>query len=203
LRAAGADFTRTEPVGTQDYVWTTNRVARLTNGNQLSGKRFKVGDIIQYHNARFSSGGTAKLAHHTQVVAAVNSAGRITQVYEQNVNGDRTLQRRAALDLSKLTGGSVSVYRPVGRLAQAGRVEYTIVNNTNSARAYTLQIGSYSSSKTLDRANTQGSYRVGSATFSGAARPVLKVGTTSVTIQDGAAYVLYTMSNGRVGVRRM
>src|SRR5262249_44727654 len=83
LRAAGADFTRTQPAGPSDYVWTSNGAARLTNGSQVAGKRFQVGDIIQYENARFSAGGVRSLPHHTQVVAAVDAAGRITRVYEE------------------------------------------------------------------------------------------------------------------------
>jgi hypothetical protein len=107
------------------------------------------------------------------------------------------------LDLTKLTGGSVSVYRAVARTPHAGLVEYTLVNNTGASRAVTLQVGSYTSSGTLDKVNTQGSYRTGSATFSGTARPTLKVGNVSVVIQDGAAYELYTQSNGQVGIRKL
>jgi hypothetical protein len=207
LQAVGADFTRTEPNGTSDYVWTSNRVARLTSGSQVAGKQFRVGDIIQFENATFSAGGSSKLKHHTQVVAAVDGAGRITQVYEQNItiNGvaNRTVMKRTAIDLTKLTGGSVSIYRAVARVPQAGQVEYTIVNNTNASRTVTLQIGSSTSSYSLDTINTKGSYRTGFATFSGSAKPVLKVGNTSLTIQDGAAYELYTQSNGQVGIRKL
>src|SRR5262249_21159083 len=162
LRIAGAEFLRPEPPGTRDYVWTSNRVTRLTHGGQVAGKRFRVGDIIQYHNATFSAGGN--LAHHTQVVAAVDSRGRITQAYEENVGGNdgRTAQRRAAPDLTKLTGGSVSIYRPVARMRRAGRVEYTIVNNTSASRTYKVLIWSDEIGKaTLSAVNTTNSYRDG------------------------------------------
>lgn len=203
LRVAGADFTRTEPAGTSDYVWSSNRVARLTHGSQLAGKRFQVGDIIQYQNATFSSGGSGKLAHHTQVVAAVDSGGRITRVFEQNVNGNRTAQRRAILDLTKLSGGSVSIYRPVARVNQAGLKEFTIVNNTNSSKTYTLQIGSSSYNNTLSSANTANSFTTRWAQVSGSTAVKLKIGGATVTVEHGAAYELYTTSNGTTGIRRI
>jgi hypothetical protein len=201
LRFAGAEFRRPEPAGTMDYVWTSNRVARLTHGSSLPYRRFQVGDVIQYHNATFSNRGA--IAHHTQVVAAVDYRGRITSVFEQNVNGNRTAQRRAAPDLSKLTGGSVSVYRPVRRASRPGLVEFTIVNNTNVSRTYQLQIGSSLTSATLGVANTEASYWQRWATFSGNVRPTLKVGTTSLVIEDGAAYELYALPGGQVGIRKL
>lgn len=203
LRVAGADFTRTEASGTQDYVWTTNRIARLTQGSQLAGKVFKVGDILQYNNATLRSGGTSKLLHHTQVVAAVDSRGRITKVYEQNVNGNRTVQKHDMLDLSKLNGGSVSIYRAVARANPAGLREFTIVNNTSSSKTYTLQIGSSNFSSTLTAANTANSYSTRTATFSGNATVKLKIGNSSITVEQGAAYELFTMSNGSTGIRRI
>jgi hypothetical protein len=196
LRIAGAEFRRTEPSGTEDYVWTSNRVARLTRGSQLAYRRFQVGDVIQYHNATFSVGGN--LPHHTQVVAAVSSLGRITQVYEQNVGVGRIAQRRAAPDLTKLTGGSVSIYRPVARARRAGYVEYTLVNNTSISRTLTNPSG-----VTLTRANTVGSYQDRWVTFSGTARPTLKIASTSLVIEDGAAYELFSLPGGQAGIRRM
>jgi hypothetical protein len=201
LRVAGAEFIRTEPAGTRDYVWTSNRVARLTNGSQVAVEQFSVGDIIQYDHARFSDG--SELDQHTQVVAAVDPAGRVTQVYEQNVGGQRTVHRAPAPDWTKLTGGSVTVYRAVPRTPQSGRVEFTVVNNTNTSRTWTLQIGSGKWNSTLDRANTAGSYLVGVATASAGARPMLVVGNASVEIQDGAGYELYTLANGQVGIRQV
>jgi hypothetical protein len=202
LRIARAEFWRDEPPGTMDYVWTSNRIARLTHGRQLAYRRFQVGDILQYHNATFSAGGD--LAHHTQVVAAVGYRGRITQVYEQNVGGNRTAQRRAVRDLTKLTGGSVSIYRPVARVRRAGRVEFTIVNNTSVSRTYKVLIGSVEKeTTTLSAVNTVDSYRQGLWNFSGTARPTLKVGNISpLVIEDGAAYELYSLPGGRVGIRK-
>lgn len=204
LRATGADFTRTEAPGTQDYVWTTNRVARITDGSQAVGQKFRVGDIIQLENATFRSAGSTKLvAHHTQVVAAVDSQGRITKVYEQNVNGDRTVRRHTAFDLRTLAGGSVGVYRPVARVAQAGLREFTIVNHTKSAQNFTIQVGTWTGGRSLTASNTAGSFQTGSVTFSGSVKPMFKIGNFSVEIRDGAAYELYTRADGAVGIRRV
>jgi hypothetical protein len=201
LRVAGAEFLRNEPPGTRDYVWTSNRVARLTNGSQVAVEQFAVGDIIQYNHARFSDG--HELDQHTQVVAAVDPSGRVTQVYEQNVDGQRTVHRGPAPDWTKLTGGSVSVYRAVPRTAQPGRVEFTVVNNTNASRTLSLQIGSQKWDTTLDRGNTAGSYLVGVATVSAASRPRLVVANAAVELRDGAGYELYTPANGQVGIRQV
>lgn len=204
MRASGADFTRTEPAGTQNYVWTTNRVARLTQGSQATGQKFQVGDIIQFDNATFRSGNSTRiLQHHTQVVAAVDSNGRITKVYEQNVNGNLTVQKDAAIDLKTLASGTVSVYRPVARVAQAGTMEFTVVNNTNSTRSFNVQVGNWTGTHTLTKANTAGSYETASVSFSGSVKPMIKIGGVSVQIQDGAAYELYTKSDGQVGIRKI
>jgi hypothetical protein len=96
----------------------------------------------------------------------------------------------------------VSVYRAVARTPQAGLWEYTIVNNTNVRRPCFLQIGSQSWPITLDRANTGLSYLSAWLRYPGAS-PVLRVGNTSVPLQDGAAYELYTMWNGQAGIRKI
>jgi hypothetical protein len=200
LRAAGADFTHTYyGSNTEDYDWGT-QVARLTSGSQLAGKQFQVGDIIQYTNAKFSSGGTSKLAHHTQVVAAVDSNGRITKVYEQNIGGDRTVRLSNILDLSKLNGGSVTIYRAEARTTAAGKYEFTVVNNTGSSQTVTGKIGSFSLPQTLTKANTANSYKTWSLSTSGSSKPTISVGGTSFTVSHGGAYELY-MSNGRVAIR--
>ncbi len=203
LRVAGADFTRTERQGTQDYVWTSNRVARLTNGRQLAGYKFQVGDVIQYNNATFSAGGSSKLAHHTQVVAAVDAKGRITKVFEQNWNHIRKVQLNPIIDLTKLTGGSVSIYRAVARTTHPGLVEFTLVNNTKKTLTYTLQTGSSKTNDTVTQADTANSYRTWTASYSGSARPTLKIGNASLQVRDGVAYELYTLSNGQVGIREV
>lgn len=203
LRVAGAEFIRSEPSGTTDYVWSSNRVARLTNGSQLAGKVFQVGDIIQYQNATFSSGGSSKLAHHTQVVAAVDSKGRITHVFEQNVNGNRTAQKRAILDLSKLTGGSVSIYRPVARKTESGRYAFTVVNNASSSKSYSITYGSTKKSYSIGKANASDSHKTHWIKYTGSATPTIKVGSTSLTLRDGGAFEIYTTSSGSSSIRRI
>jgi hypothetical protein len=203
LRVAGAEFIRTEPAGTSDYVWSSNRIARLTKGSQLAGKVFQVGDIIQYQNATFSSGGTKKLQHHTQVVAAVDSKGRITQVFEQNVNGDRTAQKRAIMDLSKLTGGSVSVYRPVARKVETGRFAFTVVNNTSGSKSYSLTIGNKTTSYSIGKSNAKDSYKTHWVKYTGSQTPTIKVGSTSLTLRDAGAFEIYTNSSGSTSLRRI
>ena len=56
---------------------------------------------------------------------------------------------------------------------------------------------------TLSGANTAGSYWAASVTFWGSVVPTLRVGSSSIALTDGAAYELYTMSNGLVGIRRL
>src|SRR5262249_18406906 len=158
------EFSRDEPPGTVDYVWTSHRVVRLTRASQYlhAYRRLKVGDIIQYHNATFSNRGP--LAHHTQVVAAVDRRGYV-MVFEQNVGdpANRTAQRRNATTyLRTLTGGSVTIYRPVPRVKRAGQVEFTVVNNTPVSQTYQVRLpGADTETVTLTAANTTSSYRQG------------------------------------------
>jgi hypothetical protein len=199
LRVAGADFTRAEPPGTLDFVWTTNRVARLTPGDPLVGYQFQIGDIIQHHHATFGAGYTLK--HHTQVVAAVDPIGRITQVFEQGVDGDHTAKRGAAIELSKLTGGSVSVYRPVPRAVES-QVEFTLVNNTKSEVTVTRPALSPLSPKavTLTATGTTNSFQAWQHAGSGEVK--LAVNGRWYTFEDGAGYEIVTLS-GRTTVRRI
>lgn len=202
LAKAGADFTHTY-VGnnTNDYDWGT-QVARLTNGSQLSGKKFQVGDIIQYQNAKFSSGGTSKLEHHTQVVASVDSSGRILKVYEQNIGGDRTVRLSNVPNLSKLTGGSVTVYRAEKIQNIVGKVEFIVINNTNSSKTVTQTIGNDKSNFSLTAANTASSETTRWNTFSGNPAKTLSIGNSSVSLIHGAVYELYTVS-GQTKIRRI
>jgi hypothetical protein len=136
----------------------------------------------------------------------VGYRGRITQVYEQNAGSpaNRTAQRKAVRDLTKLTGGSVSVYRPVARVRRAGWVEFTVVNNTPVSQTFKVLIGSEEKgSSPLDEVNTADSYRQWRQSFSGPARPTLKVGKATLAIEDGAAYEVYSPAGGPVRLRKM
>ena len=205
LQVVGADFTRTEPKGTSDYIWSSNRIARLTNGSQVAGKQFRVGDIVQFHHSTFRTG--SRIPHHTQVVAAVDKAGRITEVYDQNItiNGTkyRTVKRHKAIDLTKLTGGAVSIYRPVTRVPETGLVEFIIINNTNAKSTVIFQRGTTVSKFTPDKANTRGSFLSIKVKISGTGDAMLKVGNTSVKIEDGTLYEMFTQKNGQDGIRKL
>ena len=209
LRVAGGDFTyksafvRPKEAGGEDYVWTPNRVARLTSGPQVAGKRFRPGDILQFQDATFSSGTEAP--HHTQVVATVDTAGRITQVYEENAGSGadkRRLQLNPAIDFGTLTGGSVSVYRAVPRRTKSGLVEWTVVNNTGAGRVYTVRTKGRDQKAIIDGGDTFGGFQIGSSKFTGAVGPVIEFGPTALTIQDGGAYELFADADGRVGLRQ-
>ncbi len=208
LRVAGGDFTRSgEAQGTSDYRWSSHLVARLTKYGSSAGKIFEVGDIAQYDDVTFRGDDDAKPMHHTQVVAAVDSHGAITEVFEQNSNGHRVAERHPLRNLESIEGGTVSIYRPEPRARQPGRWEYTTVNDTDAPCTYTLQIGARIWNVTLDKANTEGSYRVSFASFSGGAGPgpipTIKIGNASVQIEDGAGYELYSISKGQVAIRKI
>lgn len=201
LRASGAQFIFTPKSGPAGYLWSASPpVALLTKGSQVAGKRFQVGDIVQLEQAAFSTGRFVR--HHTQVVASVDTSGRITKVFEQNVGGKRTVQRNNAIDLTKLTSGSVAIYRPNARVDRPGRLEYTIVNNTNSSQMFVRQVGSRSTNLALDKANTVGSYKYVWLTPNGDAVS-LKIGNSSVRLQNAGAYELYMTPSGKAAVRRV
>jgi hypothetical protein len=210
LRVTGGQFIRTNS-NTQDYVWSDNLVTKVSiqNGKVVYSNpsaRLRPGDIIQYTDTKFSDGKSA--THHTSVVAAVDSKGRVTEVYEQNVGkllkGNGTHLRyvvRQDLNLSKLTSGHVKIYRPESRSTHAGRFEFTVVNNASSSQTYKIKLGSSQWSTTVDKVNTANSYRSQYYTTSGTAKPTITVGTTTLTVQDGASYEIYS-SNGQISVRK-
>jgi hypothetical protein len=165
------------------------------------GKRFEVGDVIQFENASFRSG--RLIRHHTQIVASVDANGRVTRVFEQNVGGRRTVQRNVAVDLAGLTGGMVTIYRPSPRVNRPGRFEFTVVNNTMSPQTYTRRSGAWSATASLDRANTVGSYKYYWSTFSPGVAASLEINGSSVPIRNAAAYELYTTTRGQVAIRQV
>lgn len=76
------------------------------------------GDVLQFKSCFFKypqSTQTYGSPDHTAVVVAVEGSDPVLKkltVLQQNVNGDKTVQK-GELDLSKLKGGDVKVYRPV------------------------------------------------------------------------------------------
>jgi hypothetical protein len=126
FRAAGAkpemEFQEAPDPG--DYVWGNLIFARgekssgTTDASSVSSIR--TGDVVQLRNARFY-GATADgrgrynkmtMGHHTAVVASIRPDGQTISVYEQNMNGNRTVTM-GEYNLSDLKRGWVRVYRPV------------------------------------------------------------------------------------------
>jgi hypothetical protein len=99
LRSAGADTS-----GDSNYVF----------GTPVSLSYLMGGDVIQFENARFdhrsgSSTSWMEFPHHTAIVESVQ--GRTVTLLNQNVNGDRHVQR-STINLDELTRGSLTAYRP-------------------------------------------------------------------------------------------
>jgi hypothetical protein len=202
LRAAGARFAIFGPTGT-DYTWG-GLVTRVTGYPSRAvysspAAMIRPGDIIQYSGAVFRDG--TRAPHHTAVVAAVDGAGRVTAVYQQNFNGVRAVTRQP-LDLSQLVAGSVKVYRPLARPTVAGRFNFTVVNNTGAAVPVTERAGASWSSYWLSRANTWSSYQIRGWTTTGV-RPTITVAGKSIAVDDGAAYEVYTPAGGGVAIRKL
>lgn len=82
--------------------------------------KVRPGDIIQYRDAKFSGrrpgGGTysSSAQHHTAIVAAVASDGKVLSIYQQNTNGKRFVVEDRQV-LTDLNAGWLKVYRPVAK----------------------------------------------------------------------------------------
>jgi hypothetical protein len=119
LRSAGAQtqaaFGSYGPFA-DHYVWGTlvyqaSQVDGYGNGGQLSDIR--PGDVIQLDRYNQSGpDGWATAYHHSAIIESVNPATGQVNVLQQNWNGEQTTQR-GTLNLSQMTSGVVSVYRPV------------------------------------------------------------------------------------------
>jgi hypothetical protein len=206
LRVSGAKFIHSSP--TDDYIWSSQMVTKVTGGKppvySNPSAKIQPGDIIQYTNAKFSDGKTA--THHTSVVASVDSKGRVTAVYEQNVGklvkGSSSQVRyvvKQALDLSKLISGYVKIYRPDARPVESGRYEFTIVNNTKSTASYQIKMGTTTKSYSATSSNTAGSFKTHWVKSS--SRPSIIVNGKSLSLTNGYAYEIYTASTGKAAVR--
>jgi hypothetical protein len=212
LRRAGGVFVINTTV--LDYVWSGNMVTSIsgrTTGGPVYSKPtnpIKPGDIIQYTNTKFSNGVTA--THHTSVVAAVNSSGKVTQVFEQNIgkviNGTTQFLRyvnKDAIDFAQLTAGYVKIYRPGVRVPTAGNFQFTVVNNADAAQAFTVKFATTSFSPvTLQKANVINSFTTYSCSGTGASFTIT-VGSSVLTVQDAAGYEIYKVSTGKYGVRKL
>ena len=208
LRVAGANFAASDPNHNGDYVWGT-LVNTMTHGRAASTARCQPGDILQFQNVTLSGGWTA--AEHTAIVAAVDSLGRPTQVYEQNVgvNGkgpgyhDRTDRLDTlAVNPSTILSGTVHVYRAVSRSDSPGKVQFSVVNDTtrtetvtiyfNGVRQGTIGLGVY---------DTASSYMM--AWYSSTGRGTWSIGINgkTVALNNAGGYEVYTAPNGQVSIR--
>ena len=101
------------------YAWGTEVYqTSLTGGygNFGSLSQVKPGDVVQfdgYHQVD-ANGYWADAPHHTAVVSSVDVAGGKLNVYQQNWNGQQTVQQ-GQFNLSAMTSGVVTVYRPVAQ----------------------------------------------------------------------------------------
>lgn len=213
LRAAGGEFMAADlgadSPAAGDYVWGTY-LKQLSYTNKVvdtqPNLKLVAGDVIQYHNAKIvTATGTITASHHTSVVAAVNSSGMPTFVYEQNFNNIRKLTKDA-IDLTKLSGGYVRIYRPKARIDKARQFKFTIVNNSTGAQTVTFKINPGNASigtLKLDKGNTVGSYLRGTVTASSSSSTFqIAINNSVVSLVNAGGYEVYT-ANGRTTVRRL
>jgi hypothetical protein len=165
---------------------------RNTNGKIVDSqpsRKCAIGDILQYRL------GNGAKTHHTAVVAAVNSAGAPTAIYQQNYNSQRYVSRDNTDLNAKLKdrGGYILVYRPIAP-RKSGQVEFTLVNNATS-RAISFTI--VGKSADVGAKNTSGGF---AAQWAKAATVKLVVDGKSTTIVHRKGYEFYVL-NGRIRLR--
>lgn len=206
LRVAGAKFIRgADFPAAGDYVWgalvKAINAASGTARDSAPTRACRPGDVLQYHNTTFRNGMWA--SHHTAIVAAVDSRGWPTAVYEQNFNGVRTVARHS-VDFSQMSAGYVRVYRGTPRVAVAGRTEFTITNNTAVARSGVLQVAGWNlGAFTLGAANTWSAYQSRYITATPGYIPTITFGTTTLPIVNGAGYEVFLLPSGYPSIRRI
>lgn len=77
-----------------------------------TGEEVMPGDIIQFKNVKIVDGSrVTRMTQHTAIIYAVNGPLKFI-VAEQNVDGKRKVFRNE-IDLSKMTSGKYTIYRPV------------------------------------------------------------------------------------------
>jgi hypothetical protein len=214
LRVAGAEFTAADlgpdAPASGDYVWGTylkqiSYTSRWIDSNPAN--KLVAGDVIQYHGVTLKTAtGTMTASHHTSIVAAVNSAGMPTFVYQQNFNNVRKVTKDA-IDLTKMTAGYVRVYRPKARVDRARQFKFSIVNNMTAAKTVAIKMNPGNSnvgSINLAVGNSFGSYLRGAVTASSSTATFqLAIGTSAVGIVNGGGYEVYTAANGQPAIRRL
>jgi hypothetical protein len=214
LRASGGEFIASD-LGADyptagDYIWgTTVKVVSNSNGKWTDSNptaKALPGDILQYHNTRIVVGTTTSTAtHHTSIVAAVNAAGLPTLIYEQNVNGVRTLQKHS-IDLTKLTAGWVRISRPKARIDRTGQSKFSLVNNTTAAQSVTVKFGTTPlGSVSLGVANTASSYIMEwlSSSSTTTKFTLVLANGSSIAVDNAGGYEVYPGTGGKAAIRKL
>jgi hypothetical protein len=121
LRASGGQRRGRDVPNPGDYTWGRQLycVERVGKKLKITGqiKGVQPGDIIQMRDAKWWSSEPdgqrlfKNAAHHTAVVAAVESSGKAIKIYEQNSNGRRFVTS-GRIALSSLKEGWIRIYRP-------------------------------------------------------------------------------------------
>ena len=214
LRVSGGEFLNSD-LGADspapgDYVWgTLVKVVSYANNKWTDSSptaKSQPGDILQYGNAKIVIGkATWTATHHTSIVAAVNSAGMPTQIYEQNVNGVRTVQKDS-IDLTKLVAGWVRIYRPKARADKTGRYKFSLVNNMTGTQTTTIKYSTQTlGSVGLGAANTASSYvmeQVAGSSTTVKFTLVLSTGS-SIQIDNAAGYEIFAGTGGKAAIRKL
>lgn len=204
LRIAGGEFVPADlgadwPT-TGDRVWgTVVTVISCINGtwaDSAPGKACQPGDIIQLSWAAI--GNTTYPTRFTMVVAAVNQAGRPTSVFQQNVQGNRTIQQ-SNIDVTDLSSGWMRIYRPIERIDRFNEWKFTVVNNSASKQSFQTLIGiDTDNSFSLTASNTSESYVIYSLTSDGTVPNLLLSNQASFFVQTAKGNVITDETDGPV-----
>jgi hypothetical protein len=197
LRISGAEFMRNgmadSPIA-GDYVWGTivkgmSKNASGTITDTKPSNKVMIGDIIQY---RLTAGKT----HHTAIVAAVNTSGFPTAVFEQNFNAQRFVVKNTT-DLHKLLrekGGYLNIYRAKAPVSTT-RTEFTLVNNAQSTP---VSFKIFGNNQSIGGKNTASGY----AQWWGTGTITIVVGNQTYTVAKRKGYEFY-LSGGVIKLRAL
>ena len=189
LRYSGAEFMRTNQPdfpASGDYVWGTfvKQLKKTSSGgisDSNPSNKCKIGDIIQYRL------GSSSKTHHTAIVAAVNSSGYPTSIYQQNFNSQRFVTKDPTDLHQKLRdrGGYLRIYRAKTAVATS-RTQFTVVNN---AKTTSLTYKLNGQSQTIGAKNVWNGFN----TWSSSGTTVkISVGGRDYTISHRRGYEFYT-----------
>ncbi len=193
-----------------DYVWgTLLKSISIVSGKWTDSKpttKLMPRDIIQCRNPKFVyPTATSTTTQHTSTVATVNTAGRATFVYEQNLSRIRSV-RRNSISLTELVSGYLSIYRPKARVHRTGQTKFSPVNNMTPNQTITLLVGTSNlGSFSQTSASTLASYQARWVTLTGTTLPItmrLSNGT-SVSVVNAGGYEIYATSAIAAAIRKL